>query len=102
MLTLTDTAKDILDNHFADQEKGLIRVLLAPGCSGPRLALALDEPKENDERYEQGGYTFLVDKHLMEAAAPITLKGEDGQFVIESSMKFPEGDCGSCGGGCSC
>lgn len=46
MLTLTDAAQKELEGFFADREKATVRIYLAPGgCSGPRLALALDEAR---------------------------------------------------------
>ena len=53
MVQLSDSARTELDAFFTDKPKSGIRIYLAPGgCSGPRLALALDEPTENDKSFE--------------------------------------------------
>lgn len=63
--------------------------------------MALDEPTENDEVFENGGFTYLIEKKLLQEAQPIemdylvTPQGEG--FSIKSSMKSDS----DCGGGCS-
>ena len=61
--------------------------------------MALDEPNENDEVFEKGGFTFLVEKKLLQDAQPIKVDyiitaGGEG-FVINSGMK-KSSDCGGC------
>jgi Fe-S cluster assembly iron-binding protein IscA len=63
--------------------------------------MALDESTENDEVIENGGFTFLIEKKLLQEAKPITVDyvispGGEG-FVISSGMKKDS----DCGGGCS-
>ncbi len=51
MFELTEGARQELDAYFTDKEKSSVRIYLAPGgCSGPRLALALDAPGDDDQR----------------------------------------------------
>jgi len=61
--------------------------------------MALDEPTDNDQVYETGGFTFLVEKQLLEEAKPIKvdfISTPEGQgFVISSGMK-KSSDCGGC------
>lgn len=66
MIKLSDSAKKELDAYFEGKDKGTIRVFLAPGgCSGPRLALALDDAGDEDEKEEVAGYTFCINKDLL-------------------------------------
>ena len=86
MISLTEEARKELEAYFEGKEKTPIRVYLAPGgCSGPRLALALDEPGEDDETSEDNGMTHMG-------------------FVVESEIPLPSGGngggCSSCCGGC--
>lgn len=61
------------------------------------MALALDEQKESDTVHETGGFQFLVDKALMETAAPITVDMNHMGFVVHSSLKLDaDGGCSSC------
>jgi len=96
MFELSDAAKKQLDMYFANHEVSPIRVYMANGCGGPRLALGLDEENENDEVYEVEGFKFLVDKSLMKIAAPIKVDFNEMGFFITSSMKLSPGGCSSC------
>jgi Fe-S cluster assembly iron-binding protein IscA len=65
--------------------------------------LALDEPNDNDEIYDIGGFKYVVDKKLLEQAKPIKVDFMGMGFNITSSMVFDRG-CGSCSSaspGCS-
>jgi iron-sulfur cluster assembly protein len=105
MVSLTDAARAELDNYFADKQKAPIRVYLNKGsCCGPSLTLALDEAREEDEVFDLGGYTFVVEKELMTLATPITVDMTDYGFAVSSSLKLEGGTCGSgsCGSGGGC
>ena len=97
MLNLTTGAKELLDQHFSGkQEISPIRVYMAPSCGGPSLGLALDEQKDTDDILEVQGYTFLVDKSLMQTAAPIKIDGSPCGFKVTSSLNTEDGGCSSC------
>jgi iron-sulfur cluster assembly protein len=99
MITLSDSAKEQLDGYFADKEKSPIRVFLAGGCCGPKLSLALDEPKDGDDTFEAGGYTLLAEKTLLAASGAISIDMTEYGFSVDSEN--PMGGGGSCGsGGC--
>lgn len=100
MLTVTQPAKAQLDEYFADNEKAHIRIFLSNSCAGPKLALALDEPKDSDDLFEVEGYSFIVDKELLAEAKPLALDFACSGFSVNSSLKLEGG--GGCGGGCSC
>jgi len=61
--------------------------------------MALDEPNDNDDVFENNGFTFLIEKKLMKESQTITVDyivapGGEG-FVINSGMKKAS-DCGGC------
>lgn len=65
MVELTEAARTRLDAYFADKDKSPIRVYLTSGgCSGPKLTLALDAPKDSDDVITAGGHDFVIDKDL--------------------------------------
>jgi iron-sulfur cluster assembly protein len=100
MVTVTQPAKDQLDAYFAENEKAPIRIFLASGsCSGPKLSLALDEPKDTDDVFDTEGYSFVVDKDLLTQAKPLKVDFAGCGFSIDSSLELGGGGCG---GGCSC
>lgn len=63
------------------------------------MGLALDEPNENDDVFENGGFTFIIEKKLLQEAEHVevdylvTAQGEG--FVINSGLKKGS-DCGGC------
>ena len=98
MLTISEDAVKELNEFFADKEKSPIRVYLAPGgCSGPRLALALDAPGEDDDTFEEAGYSFCISKDLFEQTGDISIDVTPMGFAVESAN--PMGGGGGC---CGC
>jgi Fe-S cluster assembly iron-binding protein IscA len=63
--------------------------------------MALDESQGNDEVFENGGITFLVDKKLLEEVKPINLdfieSARGSGFKLTSSLAAG----GGCGSSCS-
>ena len=101
MITLSEAARDQLDGYFADKEKSPLRIFLAGGCCGPKLSLALDEPRDNDEAVEAHGYTLLAEKQLLAAAGAISIDAGEYGFSVESEIPLSGGDGGcGCGSGC--
>ena len=105
MITLTDDAKKELDAYFDGKDKSTIRIYLAPGgCSGPRLALALDESGDGDATNETGGYSFCINNELLDQIKGATIDLNQMGFMIVPEVPLPEsaskGGCGGCCGGC--
>lgn len=102
MIELTDNAKEVLDQHFEGKEKEPIRIFVASGCGGARLAMGLDTAKEEDEVMDASGYQFVIDKELFEQGKPFKIDLTPIGIDITSSLVFEqsEGSCGSCCGGC--
>lgn len=59
--------------------------------------LALDEPGKNDEVYTREGFSFIIDKALMERLSSIKIDSNEYGFLITSSS-LDEGvpSSGSC------
>ncbi len=106
MLEVTDRAMKEFEAYFADKEVSQIRIFLAPGgCSGPRLALALDDANETDDVHTVGNFEFIIEKKLFEDAKPLVIDLGGMGFSIQSSLELGESDsggCSSCCGSCSC
>jgi len=66
--------------------------------------MALDEPKKEDEVFEEGGTRFIIDKDLFNQAKPINVDfittANNSGFKITSSLQPAEGGCGSSCGSC--
>lgn len=99
MFELTATAGKELDAFFEGKEKSPIRIYLAPGgCSGPRLALALDAPNDGDKVLEDKGYSFCINTELLEHAKNIKIDFSNIGFSIQSDLPMGGGGCGGCSG----
>jgi hypothetical protein len=61
--------------------------------------MALDEPRENDNKFTIDGFDFLVDKELHEKAQPIKVDFTGFGFKIDCEMQFQstDGGCSGCG-----
>jgi iron-sulfur cluster assembly protein len=64
--------------------------------------MALDEPKENDEVFNEKGITFLMNRDLFELAKPISVDYITSRmgngFKVASSLEAGS----ACGSSCSC
>ncbi|MDX9787046.1 MAG: hypothetical protein RBT11_09730 [Desulfobacterales bacterium] len=65
--------------------------------------MALDEPTDRDEKYVIDGFTYLVEKSLMEKAKPIKVDFLINGFKLDCGLDFgPPTACGSCSTTGSC
>jgi iron-sulfur cluster assembly protein len=66
--------------------------------------MALDEPKIEDEVFEEKGVKYIIDKDIYNQAKPINIDfvnlPQGSGFKLTSSLSSAEG--GSCGSSCSC
>jgi iron-sulfur cluster assembly protein len=66
--------------------------------------MALDEPKNEDEVFDEKGTKFVVDKDLFNQAKPINVdfieSPRGSGFKLNSSLSPAEGGCGSSCSGC--
>jgi len=64
--------------------------------------MALDEPQENDEKFNEKGISFIIEKGLFKEVQPINVEfvesASGGGFMIKSELSKNSG----CGGSCSC
>ena len=65
------------------------------------MAMALDEPRENDDEFDVDGFKYLVDKEFMQKAQPIKVDFMQVGFKITAGIDFGAG-CSSCGTKGSC
>jgi iron-sulfur cluster assembly protein len=66
--------------------------------------LVLDEPKDNDEKYDVDGVTYLLDKDLIVQTGEIKVDFVDSGYSKGFSItsEKPVGGDSACGSGCSC
>lgn len=113
MISMSDAAREQLDGYFEGKDKAPIRVFLGGSCCGPKLSLALDEPRDGDDSFELSGYTVIAEKQLLASTGAISIDMSEYGFTVDSENPLEAGSCGSggcgsggssggCGGGCSC
>ncbi len=80
-ISLTDIAaqkvRDLLGANADVGEQALRVAVRGGGCSGFQYALAFDQPKEDDHRFDVDGVSVVVDKTSM-------------QFVFGSQVDYVE------------
>ena len=92
-LTVEKSAKELLDAHFSENDRPeFIRLYVRPRKSsrGSCLALKPDVKGERDLVLEEGGYSFLLSRHLAEQIgrwAKISDNGKGG-FEVSSEKTF--------------
>ena len=104
MFEVTEKASEMIKEFLKDKEEiPSIRIMLSQGgWSGPSLGMALDEPRDNDEVFDDRELTYVVDKNLFEQIKPIKVDYINtpmgAGFNIGSNMQMGA----SCGSSCSC
>ena len=104
MITLSDEAREELEEFFSAKEKSPIRVFMSRGCSGSRLALALDPPTDDDKTFVNSEFTFVINQPLLDTTGAITIDLSDMGFEVNSANPLPNtgGGCGGCPSAAGC
>ena len=75
----------------------------SPMISGPRLALALDEPLDSDDVIEEAGFRFCINKELLAQIKGVSIGISYMGFTLDPEVPLASsGDSGSCGSCTSC
>lgn len=59
--------------------------------------MALDESNDNDEVYDVEGFSYIVNKNLLEKATHIKVDFSNYGFRLDCAIDFGAGGCGGCG-----
>ena len=104
MITLSEEAREELEEFFSAKEKSPIRVFMSRGCSGARLALALDPPTDDDKTFENNDFTFVINQDLLDTTGAISISLNDMGFEVSSENPLPNvgGGCGGCPSAAGC
>ena len=102
MFEVTKEAQEKINEFLSNrQEKSAIRIWLSPGggWTPSSLGLALDEPKDEDDVFDNGGVTYLIEKSLFNQIKPVQIDyvtDERGSGFSISANLSQENSCGSC------
>ena len=99
LLEITDVARDIIKEVLSENAGKYLRIVIEAGWGGPRIGLALDELKENEETTQVNGIEVLISDEVKPYS--------DGKTIdyIQSAQGevFVIGKAGETGcTGCSC
>ena len=67
--------------------------------------MVMDQERPNDESYNIGYFTFLVDRDFMEKVKPIKVDFKNVGFSIDANIDLSQagsGGCSGCGSTSSC
>lgn len=85
MIGLTSTARDKLQSLLGDN-RPTIRVQVITGgcgmCGGNILGIITDEPTEKDLIFEDKGFTFCIEKELMEDFINVSIDFINPEFQV--------------------
>ena len=103
MFQVTEKAHEMLEEFFKDKEgTHYVRIFLSEGgWAGPSLAMALDEPREDDEIIEDNNINYLIKKELFEQAKPINVDFVDSAMGSGFSISSQLNTGATCGTSCS-
>ena len=85
-MNITDQARDVLKQMFAEHDAKNIRVYFAGyGWGGPNVGLALDEPDENDEVVTINEVLVAIDPDIEPYTEELTLEfNQDANGLVLS------------------
>lgn len=101
MINVSKPAQEQVRMYFKGKEIEPIRIFLnSAGCSGPSLAMALDEKKDTDAVFTFDDVEYIMDKDLLKKASPVDIDFAGTGFRLESGLKLTGGCTGCSGGTC--
>ena len=106
MVTATEIAQQKIEQALKENknEAKAVRVFIhGGGWAGPSLNLALDEPKDSDSVFTNGGVQYIIDNDLLKITGDITIDfvSEGWQSGFSISAENPIAESCSSGGTCS-
>ena len=104
MFEVTQNASEKIKELLKDKDNipGIRIALSQGGWSGPSLGLALDEPQDNDEVFNDRDLTYIVEKGLYELVKPIKVDYVNTYMGTGFDISSTLSAGATCGSSCSC
>ena len=96
MIVLTKAALESLSKSFAENENKTIRInhTATSCCGGSKFDLGLGQPTANDVTIEESGFTFIINKNIMEQAKSFYIDVEaNGWLYVQAQCRVSAGTC---------
>ena len=101
MITVTPKATCLMADYFKDKEVRPIRIFVRLGGCGMRtFGIALEPPKRSDAVFKIDGYTYVINRKLLNTVQPIKIDSDGIAFRMSGSGIAPPHGCGGCGNMC--
>ena len=101
VLTVTSKASQLISEYFNKREKQPIRIFVGLGGCGIRtFGIALERPGSTDIVFEIEGYTYVINKKLLNLVKPVLIDSDGIGFRMSGCGIAPPQGCGSCGNMC--
>lgn len=75
-------------------------ISLPAAAPAPGFVLALDEPGDEDARFEQDGFAFCINKELLQQVKSVSIDLSYLGFTVTPEVPLPSAGGSSCGGCC--
>ena len=98
MIEVTDRATQLLQGYFKGKSKSAIRIYVRLGGCGIRtFGVALEAPQKSDAVFEINGFTFIINRKLLQKVQPIRVDSDGVGFRLTGTGIQTQGGCGNCG-----
>lgn len=98
MIEITPRAISLLNDFFKNKKINPVRLYVkAGGCGIRTFGISMEKPKKNDVMTSVNGFTFIIDKELLEKVKPIKIDADSISFRISGNGIEPNSGCGACG-----
>ncbi|MCF0259145.1 MAG: hypothetical protein HUJ54_04735 [Erysipelotrichaceae bacterium] len=99
-MKITNEAKAVLDEVFAENKADGLLVELHETCCGKSPVFQIAVFDENDRPFEVDGIKLVADQQARAAIEDLIIDFVNGDLVILSPAAEGCGGCSGCGGGC--
>lgn len=98
MIEVTEMATKLMREYFKGKPKSPVRIYVNLGGCGIRtFGVALEDPKKNDEIFKIDGFTYIINRKLLEKVKPVRIDSDGVGFRMSGTGIQTQTGCGNCG-----
>jgi Fe-S cluster assembly iron-binding protein IscA len=100
-ITITPRATRLMAANFQNREIQPLRLFVRLGACGLRtFGIALEPPRASDMVFESDGYTYVINRKLLDLVSPVVVDADTIMFRVSGRGVPPPQGCGNCGNMC--